>query len=67
MQPVEQDDLKTLLTEMDLTFQRAVETAHTMEMAAENARKVQSPSHAAEPVPHSRDIGRLPLMDRARP
>ena len=50
---------KALLMETDLTFQWAVETAHTMEMAAENARKMQSPSHAAEPVLHSRDIGKV--------
>ena len=50
---------KKLLTETDLTFQRAVEIAHTMETAAENARKLQSPSHAAELMPHSRNIGKV--------
>ena len=50
---------KKLLTEMDLTFQRAVEIAHTMETAARNARKLQSPSRAAEQMPHSRNIGKV--------
>ena len=50
---------KKLLTETDLTFQRAVEIAHTMETAAENARKLQSPSRAAEQMPHSRNIGKV--------
>ena len=50
---------KKLLTETDLTFQRAVEIAHTMETAAENARKLQSPSRAAELMPHSRNIGKV--------
>ncbi len=38
---------KRLLTETKLTFQRAVEIAQGMESAAENARKLQSPSRAA--------------------
>ena len=50
---------KKLLTETDLTFQRAVEIAHTMETAAENARKLQSPSRAAELMPHLRNIGKV--------
>ena len=58
---------KKLLTETDLTFQRAVEIARTMETAAENARKLQSPSRAAEPMPHSRNIGKVSYNDRARP
>ena len=58
---------KKLLTETDLTFQRSVEIAHTTETAAENARKLQSPSRAAEPMPHSRNIGKVSYNDRARP
>ena len=50
---------KKLLTETDLSFQRAVDIAHTMESAAENARKLQSPSRAAVSVPHARNIGKV--------
>jgi len=58
---------KKLLTETDLTLQRAVKIAHTMEMAAKNAHKLQSPSCAAEPMPHSRNIGEVSSNDRGRP
>jgi len=50
---------KKLLTETDLTFQKAVDIAHTMETAADNARKLQSPSRATEPMTHLKDIRRV--------
>ena len=39
--------VKRLLTEADLTFKRAVEIAQGMEAAAENARKLQSPTSSS--------------------
>ena len=67
MRVTKRNNSEKLLTETDLTFQRAVEIAHTMETAAENARKLQSPSRAAEPLPQSRNIGKVSSNDRARP
>ena len=58
---------KKLLMETDLTLQRAVKIAHTMETAAKNGHKLQSPSCAAEPMPHSRNIGKVSSNDKARP
>ena len=49
--------VKKLLTEVDLTFKRAVEVAQGMEAAAENARKLQSPINAtAHPAGGQRDV-----------
>lgn len=42
---------KKLLTEVKLTFKQAVETAQSMEMAAENARSLQNPTRAPRKQP----------------
>ena len=43
-----------------------MEIAHTMETAAENACKLESPSCAVVPMPHL-NIGKIPSNDRVRP
>ena len=48
---------KRLLIELKLTFQRAVEIAQGMEKAANQAHKLQSPSHAASQ--ESKDVCKL--------
>ena len=55
-----------MLIEKDLTFQRAVEIAQSLESAAENVRKLQSPSGAATGLPEW-NVLKVSLVGRHAP
>lgn len=55
---------KKLLSEPDLTFQRAVEIAQNMELATAKAKQLQSHSGAAESQKSDQDICRVGLQSQ---